>query len=209
MALALGVVFFLVPFLEIWVIIEVGTRIGWDATVTLLLLMSAAGAWLVKHEGMESWRRVQGGLQQGRMPTADVIDAFLVLVAGALLLCPGFITSGIGILLMLPPIRSRAGEVTSRWFRNRVRERVRLFGTRMGGPFTAGTPPRTEPPPSAQASDGPRAYRRPDEPFDDPSGTRVWGARVRRTNGADERDVIDVDGEEIVFGQGEIGPSGF
>ena len=84
----LGVAFFAVPFIEILVIIEIGTRIGWDTTVTMLVVLSAGGAWLVKREGFDSWRRVQTGLNQGRMPTSDVVDAFLVLTAGVLLLCP-------------------------------------------------------------------------------------------------------------------------
>ncbi len=105
MALLLGVAFFAVPFVEILVIIEVGSRIGWDSTVAILVVLCAGGAWLVKREGLDSWRRVQTGLHQGRMPTSDVIDAFLVLIAGVLLLCPGFITSACGIALIFPPIR--------------------------------------------------------------------------------------------------------
>jgi UPF0716 protein FxsA len=208
-ALLLGVVFFAVPFLEILVIIEIGSRIGWDTTVTMLIVLSAGGAWLVKREGLDSWRRVQAGLNQGRMPTSDVVDAFLVLTAGVLLLCPGFITGLCGIALIVPPVRARANEMTGQWLRNRVSHRVRTVGSRLGDAFA----PRGDDgeatgwrPSSGGASDH-RAYRRPEEPADDPSGTKVWGARVRAPGG-DDGDVIDVDGEEILFGPGELGPSG-
>jgi UPF0716 protein FxsA len=208
-ALLLGAAFFAVPFLEILVIVELGSRIGWDTTVTMLIVLSAAGAWLVKREGLDSWRRVQTGLNQGRMPTSDAVDAFLVLIAGVLLLCPGFITGMCGIALIFPPVRARANEMTGRWLRNRVSHRVRTVGSRMGDAFgprgddwdRAGKRP---------SSGGPsdfRAYRRPDEPADAEGGPKVWGARVREPGG-DDVDVIDVDGEEILFGQGELGPSG-
>jgi UPF0716 protein FxsA len=196
----LGLAFFAVPFVEIAVIIEVGSRIGWDTTVVLLILLSAGGAWLVKREGLDSWRRVQAGMGQGRMPTSDVVDAFLVLMTGVLLLCPGFITSAIGLVLIMPPVRSRAGDVVRRWIRRRVTQRVRTVGSRLGDSYAAGGT-------ADGAADG-RAYRRPDEPAGPSDGPKVWGARVR-TPGDDDHDVIDVDGEEIVFGQGELGPPGF
>ena len=209
MALLLGVAFFAVPFIEILVIIEIGTRIGWDTTVTMLVVLSAGGAWLVKREGFDSWRRVQTGLNQGRMPTSDVVDAFLVLTAGVLLLCPGFITGACGIALIFPPVRARANAMVGRWLRERVSHRVRTVGSRLGDAFA----PRGDDqartgwrPPPGGASDF-RAYRRPDEPVDDPGGPKVWGARVRAPGG-DDVDVIDVDGEEVLFGPGELGPSG-
>jgi UPF0716 protein FxsA len=208
-ALLLGVAFFAVPFLEILVIIEIGTRIGWDSTVTILIVLSAGGAWLVKREGLDSWRRVQTGLNQGRMPTSDVVDAFLVLIAGVLLLCPGFITSACGIALIFPPVRARANEMTGRWLRRRVSHRVRTVGSRLGDAFTPRGDDRARAgwrPPPPGSSDF-RAYRRPDEPADPQSGPKVWGARVRAPGG-DDMDVIDVDGEEILFGPGELGPSG-
>jgi UPF0716 protein FxsA len=210
--LLLGTAFFLVPLVEIVVIFEIGTRIGWDTTLTLLVLMSAAGAWMVKHEGAESWRRMQDGLHQGRMPTTDAVDALVVLLAGVLLLCPGFVTSFVGLLLFLPPVRRRASDLVAQAIRTRVSHHVRNVGSRMNGGFTVGDAARAsrdaEGPPAGDGDGSRRAYRRPDEPFEEPTGPKVWGARVH-TPSSDDGDVIDVDGEEMVFGQGELGPAGY
>jgi UPF0716 protein FxsA len=216
-ALLLGVVFFIVPFAEMIVVMALGPRIGWDTTVTLMILFSAAGAWLVKREGFDAWRRVRTGLDVGRMPTADVVDGVLVLFAGALLLCPGFVTDICGLLLILPPVRSRARMWAGDAIAARVRRRIRTVGSRLGSD------------PIARETAAHRAYRRPAPDDVDlrsgASGTRpggrvgqdrvspngagpVWGARVR-DEAEVELDVIDVDGEELIFGQGELGPSGF
>ncbi len=198
--------FVAVPLSEILVISWAIDLIGGQNTLLFLILFSAAGAWLVKYEGLATARRVRAGLQAGRMPTSDVIDGLVVLVAGVLLLTPGFVTTGVGLLVLLPPIRAliraRLGASLSR----RVARRVRAAGFATG-PSSGWRPGAQE----TGADAGPRtgfrrAYRRPDEP--DPSAARVWGARVRDPHqGAD--DVIDIDGEEIVFGDSgpELGPS--
>jgi UPF0716 protein FxsA len=217
-AVLLGVLFFFVPLIEIFVILKISVVLGPVPTLACLVLLSAAGAWLVKREGLDSFRRIQTGLRQGRMPTVDVVDGFLVLLAGALLLTPGFVTSVLGLMLALPPIRAFTGERVADMIRKRVSKRIRDVGSRLADDPIAqangsamGDHARTGPMGngSAQANgagtqQGERAYRRPGEP--NPDDAKVWGARVRDHDEAD-LDVIDVDGEEIVFGQGELGPT--
>lgn len=101
----LALLFLVVPFLELYVLIQVGRVVGALPTVGLLLLVSVAGAWLVKREGLGVLRRAQAQLREGRVPTTELVDGVLILFAGALLVTPGFVTDAAGILLLLPPVR--------------------------------------------------------------------------------------------------------
>jgi UPF0716 protein FxsA len=101
-----AVLFILVPLAELAAIIAVGKSIGVLATLLLLLVFSLAGAWLAKREGLVAWRRFQLALTEGRVPTREVADGAIVLLAGALLLVPGFLTDLLGLLLLIPVSRS-------------------------------------------------------------------------------------------------------
>jgi UPF0716 protein FxsA len=107
----LVVLFLLVPLAELYVIIQVGHAFGALNTIALLILISAAGAWLVKREGINVWRRFQRSVEAGSVPGREIADGVMILFAGALLLSPGFLTDIFGILLLLPPVRAvvRAG----------------------------------------------------------------------------------------------------
>jgi UPF0716 protein FxsA len=101
----LALLFLVVPLVELAVIIQVGQWLGVADTIVLLVLMSIAGAWLAKREGLAVLRRIQRQLERQRMPGAELLDAALILLAGALLLTPGFVTDAVGLLLLLPPVR--------------------------------------------------------------------------------------------------------
>ncbi len=111
MAALFVVVFVVVPLVELYVLIQVGAAIGALNTVALLLLMGLVGGWLMKREGLSVVRRVQSQLRSGRVPTTEVVDGFLILFGGALMLTPGFLSDGLGLALLLPPVRAlvRAG----------------------------------------------------------------------------------------------------
>ncbi|MEA2932592.1 MAG: protein FxsA [Actinomycetota bacterium] len=102
----LAILFIVVPIVELAVIIQVGQAIGVLNTIAVLLLVSAVGAWLVKREGLAVWGRFQRQVQMGVVPSREMADGVLILVAGALLLSPGFVTDIFGILLLLPPVRA-------------------------------------------------------------------------------------------------------
>jgi UPF0716 family protein affecting phage T7 exclusion len=114
-----------VPLAELFVIIQVAHLIGLIATLLALLLISIAGAWLLKREGAAAWRRVTDALARGEMPATEVADGALVFLAGALLLTPGFITDAAGMLLLIPVVRVglRGGirKLLWRWGRRRLR----------------------------------------------------------------------------------------
>ncbi|HEU0101678.1 MAG TPA: FxsA family protein [Mycobacteriales bacterium] len=100
-----------VPIVELYVILQVGQQIGALATVVLLVAVSLLGAALLRREGARAWRAFREATLRGRVPAREVADGFLVLLAGALLLTPGFATDVVGLLLLLPPVRA----VLRRW----------------------------------------------------------------------------------------------
>lgn len=105
MALLLVLLFLALPVAELAVILTVAHSIGVLNTIGLLILVSAVGAWLAKREGIGVYRRVQAALARGVMPDREVADGFLILLAGALMIAPGFLTDCVALLLLFPPTR--------------------------------------------------------------------------------------------------------
>ena len=120
MAAVLVLVFLVVPLAELYVIIQVGSAIGALNTVALLLLMGLAGGWLMKREGLGVLRRVQSQLAQGRAPGTELVDGFLILLGGALMLSPGFLTDALGLALLVPPARALVRRALTRRFQAQV-----------------------------------------------------------------------------------------
>jgi UPF0716 protein FxsA len=100
--------------LEISVIIQVGQWIGFLNTVGLLLLVSVLGAWLVKRQGLGVMARIREQRSAGRIPATEAFDGALILVAGVLLVIPGFVTDALGLLLLLRPVRAVVRRFVSR-----------------------------------------------------------------------------------------------
>ncbi|GAA2371666.1 FxsA family protein [Nonomuraea africana] len=119
--LLLFLAFLVVPVLEIWLLIQVGSVIGGWATVGLLLADSFFGAWIVRREGRRAWRSLQSALQTGRMPDRELADGGLILVGGALLLTPGFFTDIVGFLCVLPFTRPFMRRLGAWFFARRVK----------------------------------------------------------------------------------------
>lgn len=94
------------PFLEIWVAIQVAGVIGGPLTLLLLAGMSVAGVYLLRGESASVWRRANAEMAAGRVPTKELVDGALVIVGGVCLIVPGFITGVFGALLLLPPVRA-------------------------------------------------------------------------------------------------------
>jgi UPF0716 protein FxsA len=105
--LALIALFLVVPFLELYVILEVvGPALGAPLTILLLAADSVIGALLFKSQGRSVWRRFNTALSEGRVPHREVIDGVLVIFGGAFLITPGFLSDIVGALLLVPPTRS-------------------------------------------------------------------------------------------------------
>ena len=114
MPFLLLLLFVVVPVVEIWVIIQVGQAIGVLPTLALLVLDALVGTWLFKHEGRKAWSAFRLALAEGRVPAKEVADGALVVVGGAFLLSPGFVTDAVGVLCLLPPTRAALRGVLAR-----------------------------------------------------------------------------------------------
>ncbi len=100
------VLFIAVPIVELAVILQVGSLIGFWPTVGLLIADSILGSVLMRSQGRAAWRNFNAALGSGRPPAREVLDGVLVIFGGALLLTPGFVTDIVGLLLLLPPTRA-------------------------------------------------------------------------------------------------------
>ncbi len=141
MLLVLFLIFVVTPIVELVVIVQVAGSTGVMNTIGLLVLVSLVGAWLVRREGLGILRRAQAELAEGRMPGRELVDGLLVLLAGALMLTPGFVTDTVGLALLLPPVRAVLRMVATRRLSRSVDTgRTRwTFGMRSGdGGFTTG-----------------------------------------------------------------------
>ncbi len=98
--------FVVVPLVEIYVLVQVGQVIGAWNTIGLLILVAAGGAWLAKREGLGVYRRFRRQVEAGVVPGREIADGFMILLAGAMLLTPGFVTDVLALLLLLPPVRA-------------------------------------------------------------------------------------------------------
>lgn len=152
MPLLLILAFLIVPILEIWVILEVGSVIGGWQTVLLLLAESALGAWIVRREGRRAWTALRGAIGSWRLPDRELTDAALVLVGGTLLLTPGFLTDIAGFFLVVPVTRPLARRglawVISRWFSPSAKRVPGTTGRQRGAgasAFRPGASPYEEP----------------------------------------------------------------
>jgi UPF0716 protein FxsA len=110
----------LVPVAELIVMFEVADAFGWLETLSVLVLISVAGAWLVRRQGLSMLMRIQRELSEGTVPTKSVVDGLLLLVAGVLMLTPGFVTDAAGLLLLFPPTRIALRSVLIRRYRSRL-----------------------------------------------------------------------------------------
>ena len=122
----------LVPVAELIVMFKVAGAFGWLDTLAVLVLVSVVGAWLVRRQGITIVMRIQRDLSSGNLPTKSLVDGLLLLVAGALLLTPGFITDAAGILLLFPPTRIAIRGLLLRRYRSRL-DVYKNAATRGGG----------------------------------------------------------------------------
>jgi len=98
-----------VPLVEIGVFIAVGGAIGLWPTIAIVVLTALAGTIMLRRQGLATLKRAREALAQQRMPMQELFDGACLLVAGALLLTPGFVTDAVGFVLMVPPLRALIG----------------------------------------------------------------------------------------------------
>ena len=109
-----------VPLLELYVIIRVAGGVGTPETIGLLILVSVVGAWMVRRSGLGVLNQIRVRLHRGELPAAELVDGLLILVAGALMLTPGFITDAVGLLLLFLPTRLVVRTLLIRHFSKKI-----------------------------------------------------------------------------------------
>src|SRR4051812_16151348 len=127
----LFLLFIVVPLAELYVIIQVGQEIGVLPTIALLLLDSIVGTMLMRAQGRRAWASFNEALQAGRPPAREALDGALVLLGGAFLLTPGFLTDIIGIALLVPPSRALIRSILARRLVHRMTTSM-MAGSRPG-----------------------------------------------------------------------------
>ena len=106
MLLKLFLAFTIIPIIEIYLLIEIGSMFGALMAVTLVILTGFLGAFLSRMQGLKTLFRIQESLREGRMPSGELLDALLIVIAGLVLLTPGFLTDSVGFLLLIPATRN-------------------------------------------------------------------------------------------------------
>ncbi len=106
MFLRLLLCFTVVPLVELFLLVKLGTVIGIGATVLIVICTGVLGAWLARWQGLGVLRRLTEDVNEGRLPADALIDGLLILIAGAVLLTPGLITDALGFLLLVPQGRA-------------------------------------------------------------------------------------------------------
>ncbi|MDB4381706.1 FxsA family protein [Akkermansiaceae bacterium] len=98
--------FILVPIAELSLFITLGDWIGTPKTIAIIIFTAIIGAALTKSQGRLAMQKLKQATSEGRMPHNEAMDGILILIAGAVLLTPGFLTDAVGFLLLVPPVRA-------------------------------------------------------------------------------------------------------
>ena len=124
MLLKLFLAFTIIPVVEIYLLIQIGTIFGALTSIALVIVTGFLGAYLARIQGLQTLFRIQESLREGQMPSGELLDALLIGIAGLVLLTPGFITDAFGFLLLIPNTRT----AIKQWLHRQIE--VRYTSTR-------------------------------------------------------------------------------
>jgi UPF0716 protein FxsA len=126
----LFVLFIIIPIIEITVIMQVGELLGLWPTVAIVILSAWLGAKYVRLQGLTTLQSVQTKMAQGEMPSGEIVTGLMLLVAGVLLVTPGFVTDIFGLSLLIPSVRIAIA--------NYVQKNMKVNQFAAGATFTQG-----------------------------------------------------------------------
>lgn len=121
---ALAAAFVLIPLLDMMTLLWIGQYLKFWPTLALVILSGTVGAHLARSQGIQVWRQMQLDMAEGRVPTQGLLDAVLILFAGGMMMAPGLLTDGAGLLLLLPPVRGLVKRLVRRKLESVLRNRV-------------------------------------------------------------------------------------
>ena len=124
MLLKLFLAFTIIPVVEIYLLIQIGTIFGALTSIALVIVTGFLGAYLARIQGLKTLFRIQKSLREGQMPSSELLDALLIGIAGLVLLTPGFLTDAFGFLLLIPNTRT----AIKQWLHRQIE--VRYTSTR-------------------------------------------------------------------------------
>lgn len=108
-----------VPLADMTVLLLLADVLGFQTTLLMIVASGLLGAWLLKRQGLQVFRRIRAELAAGKLPALELLDAMLIVMAGALLLTPGVLTDVLGIALLIPLSRSWFRRWLVRWMKAR------------------------------------------------------------------------------------------
>ena len=121
-----------VPLIEIALFVLIGQAIGLWPTLLGIILIALIGSAIIRHQGLKLLTEIRGTMGRGQLPARSLADAMLVSIAGVLMVVPGYFTDFLGLLLLIPPLRS-------------VLYRFLMHRMRLMDPAGAGAPPPSQP----------------------------------------------------------------
>jgi UPF0716 protein FxsA len=133
--------FVVLPLVELWLLLRVGAVLGAGVTLGLVIVTGVLGATLARRQGLAVFQRLQAELQQGRQPTATMLEGFAILLAGVVLMTPGLLTDALGLALLVPPSRRAILASLRRRFEASLRSGRTQVHTFVGGRPVSGADP--------------------------------------------------------------------
>lgn len=124
----LFLLFTLLPIIELSILVYIGGETQWWVPIVIVIVTGVAGAALARWQGFQVLRRIRTDAAAGRMPADAMIDGFLILLAGILLVTPGVLSDVMGITLLIPPVRAQIKRLVTAWIKRNIEVRVGTAG---------------------------------------------------------------------------------
>ena len=142
MLFRLFLLFTVIPLIELWLLLRISDLMNVLFTILLVITTGIIGASLARQQGWKTWRRIQEQAARGQPPTDSLLDALLILIAGAVLITPGILTDIVGFTLLMPAARVPVKSWLTRRFQAKIVASI----------HTAGSPQRSAPPSTGDGS---------------------------------------------------------
>jgi len=140
----LFLLFTIVPLVELAILIRIGQETTWWLPLVIVVLTGITGAALARWQGWQVLERIRADSRAGRVPADAMIDGFLILLAGVLLVTPGVLTDVAGVALLIPPLRALVKRGAVAWLKRHVEVRMGSAGSAYWPRAADGPPSRRD-----------------------------------------------------------------